>query len=922
MMEEARSTRYSILYSIASAYFMSWPITFGLVFITICSIALAILETYIAIAKELTFILEIVFFFIFFVDMIFDLLRAPFLLEFFFSLDFFYDIMACISVFALIFPENDWLQFFRFFRIFKLLEVLRLKRSWAVESGLKVAYEDTDGLGAYQSSTVAYSVANLVVNILAFFIFFSAAIYYLGLQPLQFVVMGVDPRHQSLSFGEAFYFCIVTITTVGYGDILPFSAEAKTLTILMIILGFSIIPQQIASLVSAITAAHEYQGQFRTDKHKKHVLMCGAVDHELLSHACGEFFPFNAIDETANDTHGPGGHLMLAVLTNEEPNEHIKMLLLRYKGWLCYLQGNAKNFSDLRRAKAHRAAAIIVLPDRGSSSLRDEEDSTFLSCIAVTKFLDSSFHTSRCNVNDNDSLSFSVQREVRKLESNNFVTAMQDNRAKDQGRGRIIVKLTVSARNETLLRAMGVDVIVKFADLKYALLAVGSVLPGFLACFQSLVGCAGSGSRHRERGMPVQCWTVHQVSRQHVHSELLSMDFHRALHCLYVASAGMVFLVAAEVNRQVTINPADTLLNEYSNFLALAPSFDIARQCFARRPVRGHLPAANARRWHQSQSRNAVRNSDAAAQTSPSDETSSSPRSASGSAKVGPLRINPFLHVAQRALSRKDENAFDFMQLAALPNDIAGHHVLLLLLPSAGALVLTPHQLMLPIIHFLRALRAYSSASVIVFFERAHELLPLVHDVEEVAIGLMQNVHFVTGQPRRPADLFQCRVRDARTVSVMKMPCVSERSSQHISQLSVVAEDKQVIIASLNLHLLLAGQTLGNVGDHSSGEVSSGAIVPFVAVEIAHEANTLFLRPRHEHDDQKEDEIAEDTIQEQVEADTSLLRSGGILTQCCLDNLLIQSVYYPAINSFWENGESKSFVLVRYCMLITRLTYT
>ncbi len=42
---------------------------------------------------------------------------------------------------------------------------------------------------------------------------------------------------EGLSLGDAFYFSIVTITTVGYGDIHPASAAGKWLTIILIVTG-------------------------------------------------------------------------------------------------------------------------------------------------------------------------------------------------------------------------------------------------------------------------------------------------------------------------------------------------------------------------------------------------------------------------------------------------------------------------------------------------------------------------------------------------------------------------------------------------------------------------------------------------------------------------------------------------------------
>ncbi|MDY6954441.1 MAG: potassium channel family protein, partial [Thermodesulfobacteriota bacterium] len=51
------------------------------------------------------------------------------------------------------------------------------------------------------------------------------------------------------TFGDAFYFTVVALTTVGFGDIIPLSEAGKWVTVIMILSGIILIPWQVSRIV-------------------------------------------------------------------------------------------------------------------------------------------------------------------------------------------------------------------------------------------------------------------------------------------------------------------------------------------------------------------------------------------------------------------------------------------------------------------------------------------------------------------------------------------------------------------------------------------------------------------------------------------------------------------------------------------------
>ena len=51
------------------------------------------------------------------------------------------------------------------------------------------------------------------------------------------------------TFGDAFYFTAVALTTVGFGDITPMSEAGRWVTVLMVFSGIILIPWQVSRIV-------------------------------------------------------------------------------------------------------------------------------------------------------------------------------------------------------------------------------------------------------------------------------------------------------------------------------------------------------------------------------------------------------------------------------------------------------------------------------------------------------------------------------------------------------------------------------------------------------------------------------------------------------------------------------------------------
>ena len=162
---------------------------------------------------------------IFAIEYLLRLIAAPQKVKYLFSFYSFIDLMAILPV---LIGATD-VSFIRILRWFRILRLLRFIEGKALFGNLD--RED--------SSTVT----RILFTIFSIIFIYSGLIYQ--------VEHSVNPQNFA-TFFDAVYFSVVTMTTVGFGDITPTSQAGKLMTVLMILTGIALIPWQLGDLIKQI----------------------------------------------------------------------------------------------------------------------------------------------------------------------------------------------------------------------------------------------------------------------------------------------------------------------------------------------------------------------------------------------------------------------------------------------------------------------------------------------------------------------------------------------------------------------------------------------------------------------------------------------------------------------------------------------
>mmetsp|Transcript_23872 Transcript_23872/g.35024 ORF Transcript_23872/g.35024 Transcript_23872/m.35024 type:complete len:1148 (-) Transcript_23872:179-3622(-) len=318
-----------------------------------------------------------------------ELLNIFALLELFLAALFAFD--WCLHLFL---ADHRWDHFFSFFAMVDFTTVIPIWLTYYVFTN-PVEYHDIHNVddainyalrGAYTlrilralrvhrllvhiEDEVERFLSQMLLSVVTMILFDSAIMQYL------------EKQQHDEKFHTWMYFLVVSISTVGYGDISPGSTLGRFMAMFFICFAIIFVPKQTNELIekmnqSSVWARHHYKPRGNT----KHVLICG----DLRSTSLLEFF-----SELFHEDH-ENMNLNAVILQPEPPSSDMHAVLRDpiFSIVTHYLEGSPLNDSDLMRAKANQAIAIFLMGNKFSSNPDEEDAKTILQQFSIRRFITS-----------------------------------------------------------------------------------------------------------------------------------------------------------------------------------------------------------------------------------------------------------------------------------------------------------------------------------------------------------------------------------------------------------------------------------------------------------------------------------------------------------------------------------------------------
>nr|XP_042700316.1 potassium channel subfamily T member 2 isoform X3 [Chrysemys picta bellii] len=193
-------------------------------------------------------------------------------------------------------------------------------------------------------------------------------------------IQHLERAGNNLTLFDSLYFCIVTFSTVGFGDVTPKIWPSQLLVVIMICVALIVLPIQFEQLVFLWMERQKSGGNYSRYRAQteKHVVLCvSSLKIDLLMDFLNEFYAHPRLQD-----------YYVVILCPTEMDVAVRRVL-QIPLWsqrVIFLQGSALKDQDLMRAKMDDAEACFILSNRFEGDRIAADHQTILRAWAVKDF--------------------------------------------------------------------------------------------------------------------------------------------------------------------------------------------------------------------------------------------------------------------------------------------------------------------------------------------------------------------------------------------------------------------------------------------------------------------------------------------------------------------------------------------------------
>uniref|UniRef100_A0A8B9W2C8 Calcium-activated potassium channel subunit alpha-1 n=2 Tax=Anas TaxID=8835 RepID=A0A8B9W2C8_9AVES len=183
-------------------------------------------------------------------------------------------------------------------------------------------------------------------------------------------------NNQQLTYWECVYLLMVTMSTVGYGDVYAKTTLGRLFMVFFILGGLAMFASYVPEIIELIGNRKKYGGSYSAVSGRKHIVVCGHITLESVSNFLKDFLHKDRDDVNVE----------IVFLHNISPNLELEALFKRHFTQVEFYQGSVLNPHDLARVKIESADACLILANKYCADPDAEDASNIMRVISIKNY--------------------------------------------------------------------------------------------------------------------------------------------------------------------------------------------------------------------------------------------------------------------------------------------------------------------------------------------------------------------------------------------------------------------------------------------------------------------------------------------------------------------------------------------------------
>ncbi|KAM8972342.1 calcium-activated potassium channel subunit alpha-1a-like [Pelodytes ibericus] len=181
---------------------------------------------------------------------------------------------------------------------------------------------------------------------------------------------------QKLSYFDCIYMVMVTMSTVGYGDITAQTTLGRIFMIFFFVGGLAMFASKAPEIMAIVGKNKQKKGSHMIMGGRKHIVVCGYITLENVTALLNEF-----LDRDKGD-------ISTEILFMEEItlNLELEAMFKCHHIQTTFFYGSVLNYNDLNRVKMQRADACLILANKHASDPRHEDMKNIMRTISIKRY--------------------------------------------------------------------------------------------------------------------------------------------------------------------------------------------------------------------------------------------------------------------------------------------------------------------------------------------------------------------------------------------------------------------------------------------------------------------------------------------------------------------------------------------------------